>query len=259
MLGAIIPTFLAVLSISLLGLMALLTFTRMKSIDTSMHAFISFASGTMLGAAFFALLPELFSEKINAGLVLFLGFLFFFLIEKFLHWHNCGEDNLEECDHHDHSHDSVKKAPAGMLALAGHITHSIVDGTLIAATFLTNIAAGISIALAIAAHSIPNLLGTYAIFLHSGYSKAKALIYNSIGAFAVLIGGIIGYFAFESVSSLLPYAVGIATGGFIYVATVDLLPETSRTENRRVLVENIIFFLVGVGVMVGIKAVFGQL
>jgi len=88
-----------------------------------MLVLVSFASGTLLGGAFFHLIPESLSPvEENVLLVLVSGIVVFFLLEKFL-WRHCHE---RECPIH----------PFAYLNLVGDGIHNFIDGLIIAAGFL---------------------------------------------------------------------------------------------------------------------------
>src|SRR4030067_1084788 len=71
---------------SLLGGIILL-FAKKTTLKIS-HLLISFAAGTLLGTAFFDLMPEAIEQagEINIFLWVTFGVLFFFIIERFLNW-----------------------------------------------------------------------------------------------------------------------------------------------------------------------------
>ena len=162
--------------------------------------FVSFAIGALLGAAFLALLPHALETPgvgdlhIITGTVL-LGVLGFFLLEKMVLWRHCHHAECEvhaPDEGHEHNHDHGHAA-AGTLILIGDGIHNLVDGILIAAAFLTDIHLGVVTSLAVAAHEIPQEVGDFAVLLHSGFSRARALAYNILSSLATLIGALIAY------------------------------------------------------------------
>ncbi len=191
---------------------------------------VSFAIGALLGASFLGLIPHALGSEFgidphDIGLTLLLGLLSFFVLEKLVLWRHCHHDH---CDAHDpelsgHSHGRKKQA-AGALIIIGDTIHNFVDGILIAAAFLTDTHLGIVTALAIAAHEIPQELGDFAILLHSGYSRAKALYYNVISSLGTVVGAILAYFLLSDMQYLLPYILVVAASSFIYIAVADLIP-----------------------------------
>ena len=85
--------------------------------------------------------------------------------------------------------------------LVGDALHNVLDGVLIAAAFLTDVHLGIVTALAIMAHEIPQEVGNFAVLLHSGVSRRRALALNLLTSLTAVIGGVVGYFALETALS----------------------------------------------------------
>jgi zinc and cadmium transporter len=110
---------------------------------------------------------------------------------------------------------------------------------------------GIATTLAIALHEIPQEIGDFAILLHAGYSKKKALLFNFISALSAVVGLVI-VFLFADVEGLMPLLSAIAAGGFIYIAGSDLVPELHEetTTSRSVL--QLITMILGIGIMFGL-------
>ncbi len=176
---------------------------------------VSFAVGSLLGAAFFGLLPEAL-ESAESGLVfpfVVLGIFAFFLFEKLLKWYHCHDQ--EVCEVHTFS-SSV---------LLGDAIHNFIDGIVIALSFSLGTHVGIATTIAVFFHEVPQEIGDFGILLHAGYAKKKILLYNFFTAITTPIGAIIGYFALPFISGFLPYLIAFAAGSFIYIAISDLMPE----------------------------------
>lgn len=184
---------------------------------------VSFAIGALLGAALLGILPHAV-EEVGSGNVhqifatLLLGILGFFLLEKMVLWRHCHTDHCEA-----HTLDRQQNS-SGVLILVGDSIHNFVDGVLIAGAFLTDIHLGIVTSLAVATHEIPQELGDFAILLHSGFSRKKALIFNLLSSLTTVFGGILAYFALVEIQDFLPYVLSIAAASFLYIAIADLIP-----------------------------------
>ena len=225
---ALLEIVIATLLISLTSLVGM--FLLSKSLKKFMHYFISFAAATLLAVSFFDLIPESLESLMDMGLdlhtgVLFIlfGILFFFLMERFIHWHHCNCDGSHKGHHH--IHESKKKKPAGILNIVGNILHNFFDGLIVASAFLLDIRLGAVTSVMVLIHEIPHQLGNFSILIHSGYNKKRALLLNFGTALVVVIGGLIGFFAFSAIEPVVPYVIAIAAGGFLYVALSDILPE----------------------------------
>jgi len=229
----IIASFLVSL-ISLSG--AVLFILNEKKIQKYLFFFVSFAAGSLLGTAFFNLIPQSFSLAYENGknielssYFILIGILFFYIIEKFVHWHHHHDIN---CNHHTLS----------TLSLVGDGFHNFIDGILISATFLVDVKLGIITTIVIIFHEIPQEIGDLAILLHSKFSKSKALLWNFLSGITSLIGAISSYFIFENIRNLLPLILALTAGGFIYIALADIIPELHK-KKVNILALNLLFFL----------------
>ena len=210
---------------------------------------VSYAIGALLGAVFLDILPEAIELTHNvaalSGTVLF-GILLFFILEKLVLWRHCHHVNCEahELPVSELGHDHGR---SGSMIMLGDTFHNFVDGIIIAAAFLTNIELGIVTALAIIAHEIPQEIGDFAILLHSGYSKARAFQLNLISSFASVAGGVLGYFALQTLQSWIPTLLALAAASMIYVAVADLIPGLHKRAQLRDTVQQVVLIMLGVG------------
>jgi zinc and cadmium transporter len=221
---------------------------------------VSFAIGALLGAAFLALLPHALlgpgvEDVHDITLTVLLGILVFFLLEKLVLWRHCHHSECEVHgaeEEHEHAHEPVGShhAPAaGTLILVGDTMHNLVDGVLIAAAFLTDEHLGIVTALAVATHEIPQELGDFSILLHSGFSRAKALLYNILSSLSTVIGAVVAYYALSDVQHVVPYILAVAAASFIYIAVADLIPGLHERTAVRDSIKQIALILAGVVVI----------
>lgn len=224
---------------------------------------ISFAIGALLAVAFWGLIPEAFSnirpeQFQNLSGTILAGILGFFVLEKLLIWRHCHietceahgdesltSDHVHELEQVGHHHHGLEK-PAGALIILGDSIHNFVDGVLIAAAFLTDVKLGIVTSLAVAAHEIPQEVGDFAILLHSGYSKSKALIYNVMASTTTIIGGVLAYFSLEDLHASLPYFLALAASSFIYIAVADLIPSLHKKTDIKTSLQQIALIASGV-------------
>ncbi len=207
---------------------------------------LSFAIGALLGAAFLALLPHALSSPAHPdphrlGLTVLLGILGFFLLEKMVLWRHCHSGECEA-----HAPDAPPHSAAGTLVLVGDGIHNLVDGVLIGAAFLTDFHLGVVTSLAVAAHELPQEVGDFAILLHSGFGRAKALWFNALSGLTTVIGAVAAYYGFSGAQAWLPYILAIAAASFIYIAVADLIPGLHRRTQLRATLEQVA--LIGAGV-----------
>ena len=179
---------------------------------------VSYAVGALLGVALLAILPEALESLPPAQVfaTLLAGILLFFVLEKLVLWRHC---HTHECEVHD---------SAASLVLIGDAFHNFVDGAVIAAAVMTSVPLGISTAIAVAAHEIPQEVGDFAILLHSGYSRGRALLLNALSAAAGAAGAVVAFLALDQMPGMLPYFLALAAASFLYVAMADLIPGLHR-------------------------------
>lgn len=224
--------------VSILSLIGIFTVSLNKGLLKKLiDLFVAFAAGALLGAAFFDLLPEAVDELHKMAFVfVVIGLIAFMLLEKLIHWHHC--------------HDlSCKHKNYGYMVLAGDAFHNFLDGAIIATAFLTNPAVGFSSTLAIIFHEIPQEIGDFAILLKSGFSKRKALVYNFLSALTAFIGAGLVFFAANLFQGLHSIILPFAAGGFIYIATADLIPEIHKEQKPGKFFFQIILLSLGIALM----------
>ncbi len=209
---------------------------------------VSFATGALLGAAFLALLPHAVTApgvEVHAmmGAVL-AGLLAFFVLERLVLWRHCHAEGCEV-----HGAEGGDRTAAGVVVLVGDGLHNFIDGILIGAAFLTDVHLGVVTALAVAAHEIPQEVGDFAVLLQSGFSRARALLFNALSSLATVLGGLLAWFALTPESALVPYVLAVAAASFIYVAVADLIPDLHRRTQRRALWEQLVLIVAGVAVI----------
>jgi len=211
---------------------------------------VSFAIGALLGAAFLAILPHAFEvpgvDAHSVTLTVLCGILVFFLLEKMVIWRHC---HTEVCEAHVPDMDKVRNAATGNLILIGDGIHNMVDGVLIAAAFMTDVHLGVVTALAVAAHEIPQEVGDFAILLHSGFSRGKALVYNMLTSLTTVIGGVVAFYSLSLANRIVPYVLAVAASSFIYIAVADLIPGLHKRPEFSATVQQIVLIALGVTVI----------
>ena len=231
-------TVLAVVAlVSLAGLSGGLLMLRneKKAKHLSLHM-VSFAAGALLGAVFLDILPEAMEIGVlntNFFIYILAGIVIFYVLEKFLFLYHC---HAGKCDVHTYAY----------LAILGDTVHNFIDGVLIAASFLVSLPLGIVTALAVFFHEIPQEVGDFSILLHAGMKKNKIIMYNILSALAAVAGAAIGYYFLNSVSGLTNIMLAFVAGNFIYIAGVDLIPETTKDKEHMRSFTTLALFLSGI-------------
>ena len=214
------------------------------------HA-VSFAIGALLGAAFLGLLPHALEGAGDrdvhtiTGAVL-VGLFGFFLLEKLVLWRHCHSSNCEaHGEEHSFSHSHSHRSAANLI-LIGDGVHNMLDGVVIAAAFMTNINLGIVTSVAIIAHEIPQEIGDFAILLHGGFDRKRALFYNLLSSLTSIIGGISAYFFLSQTNHIIPYLLAVAASSFIYIAVADLIPGLHKKVDVSTTIQQIVLILAGI-------------
>ena len=143
--------------------------------------------------------------------------------------------------------DQQQAGRGGWAVLVGDSIHNFCDGIIIAAAFLVDVHLGIVTALAIIAHEIPQEVGDFLILLHSGFSRARAFVFNLVSSFATLIGGLLAYFALQPLREWIPILLGLAVASMLYVSVADLIPGLHRRPELRATLEQVSLISLGIG------------
>ena len=168
------------------------------------------------------------------------GYMLFFILEKYLHWRHC---HSPECKIHRFTY----------LNIAGDIVHNFSDGLIIGAVFLIDIKVAIATTLAIIFHEIPHELGNFTVLIYGGLSKLKALSFNFLSSLFAIAGTIVGYYFASKISGFSSVLLPVAAGGFIYIASCDLIPELHKEEGGKRSALIMVTFTFGIVLMYLLK------
>lgn len=236
-----IPIILSIVLVSLISLIGVFFLSFKKDFLDRLLAFLmSFAAGALLGDAFLHLLPEAVEKHgfgISLSLTLLLGIVVFFILEKFIHWRHC---HIPVSKEHIH--------PFAWMNLVGDLLHNFMDGLIIAGSYLASIPVGVSTTIAVVIHEIPQEMGDFSVLLKGGFSKSRALLYNFLTALSALAGAVVVY-AVGKIPLFVDAIVPFTAGGFIYIATADLIPELHKETLPTKSLVQLLGFVVGIGMM----------
>jgi zinc and cadmium transporter len=209
-----------------------------RTLERILLPMVGLAAGSLLGGAMFHMLPEgvaALGNSLAVPVAFVAGFLTFFVLEQFLHWHHC------------HRAEHVVHRPLGHLLLVADGLHNLIGGLAVGSAFVTDTRLGIVTWLVAAAHEVPQELGDFGVLVHSGWSRRGALTWNLVSALTFLAGMLAthGLAAHVEIAHLLPFAAG----NFVYIAAADLLPDITATARTRDTVETTVAVMVGLGVL----------
>lgn len=224
-------------SICSVGLAALLLLLKGHRLPLVTSFLVPYAIGTLLGAAFFGMIPHALLQIPSTSVLptVLLGIILFYILEKVALWRHCHE---QPCDVHTR---------AGTMILIGDALHNFVDGVAIAAAFAASIPLGITTSVAVIAHEVPQEVGDFAILLESGYSRSRALLYNTLSSLTALLGAVITYFLLPVIQTLVPYLLAVSAASFIYIALADLIPGRRVSGGLKSLTWELPLIALGIG------------
>ena len=218
----------------------------------------------MLAVVFLDILPHALSAGVQPaslmGWVLG-GILFFFFLEKLVIWRHShgdltpqvpGSNDLGPAHHgHHHGHHGGHQGNdggrSGLMVLIGDSLHNATDGVVIAAAFMADFNLGVVTSLAVIAHEVPQEVSDFFVLLHSGYTRKKAFIYNMISSLAMVVGGVVAYFALAHAEAYVTPVLAFAAASMLYVAVADLIPTLHRRFSIKDTFQQMLMIGLGVG------------
>jgi zinc and cadmium transporter len=206
--------------ISLVGVLVL--WLKDQQLNKILLYLVSFSVGGLFGDAFIHLIPEAIEESgfgTSTSLLILLGILSSFVVEKFLQWRHCHVPTSIE---HPHSF--------AYMNLFGDGVHNLVDGLIVGGSYLVSIPIGISMTLAVIFHEIPQELGDFGVLIHGGFSKKKVVWFNFLTGLTAILGAVIAFVVGTNLEGFIPLLIPFAAGNFIYIAGSDLIPELRKDE-----------------------------
>lgn len=225
-------------AIALVGTVTLVL--RETTLQKLLLPLVSLAAGSLVGGALFHMIPAALLSM--ASMAAFgwvaLGFLLFFGLEQFLHWHHC------------HRASADCRQPLTYLVLVGDAVHNFLGGLSIGGVFLVDVRLGLAAWLAAAAHEIPQELGDFGVLMHGGWSKRKALLFNLLSGLTFLLGGLVAYGASRQLD--VRWLVPLAAGNFLYIGASDLVPEVNKAHTATSNLLHFTLFTASLGLLFAI-------
>jgi ZIP family zinc transporter len=175
------------------------------------------ASGLMLGVAYTLLYAGLDQATLQGALAALAGVAFVRLAHFGTGTHDVDLNRLEDT------------GPAyGYQVLLVNTLHAAYEGVAIGAAMLLSLPFGISMAVALAIHNIPEAMVLTAILRGRGVRMDHILALSvAINLNQVLLA-VVTFAVVAALPALLPWAIGFAVGALIYLVLVELLPESYR-------------------------------
>lgn len=235
-----IYTLISVTVVSLISLIGVFTLgIKQERLQRILFYLVSFSVGALLGDVFIHILPEIMEGEaaLQNGVYVLLGIMIFFVLERFLMWHQSHTSHGEEV------HSMV------YLTIIGDALHNFLDGIAVAASFLVSIPVGIATATAVIFHEIPQEIGQFAVLIHGGWSRGKALLYNFFSALSAIAGALLVLIFSQSFEEAPTILLGFGAASFIYIAMSDLIPELHKEQDVRRSLVQLVAMVAGIGIM----------
>ena len=198
---------------------------------------IGFAAGILITVTFVDILPEV-ALKSQAHIVL-LGFIAFYVIEKLVMLHACGED---ECNVHK----------IGGITVFGMALDNVIDGVGIAVGYAVNPMLGLLITVGVVVHEIPQGIASLVIMKQAKYSTKKTFGVIGLAGLLYPIGALLAAFIPQDLYLVI---LAFVAGEFIYIGASDLLPEAHKKFNIKVIAS----VLAGVGFILLLLSIFPKI
>jgi zinc and cadmium transporter len=262
-----LSSLLAVIGVQALAALAVTWLHRFEDgMQRALPYVISVAIGVLLTTGAAHLLPESVEALGNRSalwIVFVLTMLTLYAFERIFHLLSgvsaepcptdvdCGEDHAHD-EHHHHHHAS---RPATLLI--GCVTHSLVDGTSVAAAFTVGAHIGWITALAVGLHEIPHRMGDFALLVHMGMARNRAALLAIGAGGSALLGWALVAALGSSGSGKVAWLLPISAASFLYISLVDLLPELQEETNVKKVIGQLVCLTIGVALALGLTQMRG--
>ena len=237
--------------------------SKIKENQEALRRITGIASGILLASALLVVIPEGFElatgeheesgeEEEGVGNLLIggavlAGFLMMLILEGSGIGHAVHEEHHDHHDEHGHEHVHHRNSP--WIIVLGLSLHSAADGLAIgSAAAGTSEAVTALVALAVLIHKVPAAFSLGVFSMHEREDRNDTIRDIVMFSLATPVMIIVSFYALQGLDEqLIALAMLFAAGTFLYVATVDTLPDIHNPETGREALRNV---LIGVTAMV---------
>ena len=233
--------------------------SREKLLQRYLPHLLSLAVGVLLTTALVDLMPEAVARLGNRPLTWILAtgsVLALFAIERIFSalTGSTTEPEVGELGMgthvHRHAPGRQEHSAKPMNLVLAAMLHSFVDGAALATAFVASPKIGWLTAIAIALHEIPHRIGDFAVLIHLRQTSSRALQLAVLAGLPSLLGVALVMVVGAGHTGSIAYLLPVSAGSFLYIATVNLLPEIQQ-ECR---VSRVLWQLVWLGIGAGMVA-----
>ncbi|MGY8745900.1 MAG: ZIP family metal transporter [Candidatus Poseidoniales archaeon] len=238
-------------------------FSKIKEDANKLKTLTGIASGIIIASAMLVVIPEGYElansegrmEALLLGGALLGGFVLMLILE------GSGIGHAVHEEHHghgeDHGHDHVHHGPAGWMLVLGLSLHAATDGLAIGAAAASGGAAvTAAVALAVLIHKGPAAFSLGAFSMHERENRNDSIRDVVIFSLATPVMIIVAFYGLSDIqTSWIGLAMLFSAGTFLYVATVDTLPDIHNPETgRKAMTYVILGILIMAGILIGADA-----
>ena len=244
-------------------------FSKIKENPDTLRRITGIASGILLASALLVVVPEGFElateeheeaeheeeveheeERVGNLLIggaVLAGFLVMLILEGSGIGHAVHEEHHDHHDEHGHEHVHHRNSP--WIIVLGLSLHSAADGLAIgSAAAGTSEAVTALVALAVLIHKVPAAFSLGVFSMHEREDRNDSIRDIVMFSLATPVMILVSFYTLQGMDEhLIALAMLFAAGTFLYVATVDTLPDIHNPETGREALRNV---LIGVIVLV---------
>ncbi len=244
-------------------------FSKIKENPDTLRRITGIASGILLASALLVVVPEGFElateeheeakheeeaeheeERVGNLLIggaVLAGFLVMLILEGSGIGHAVHEEHHDHHDEHGHEHVHHRNSP--WIIVLGLSLHSAADGLAIgSAAAGTSEAVTALVALAVLIHKVPAAFSLGVFSMHERENRNDSIRDIVMFSLATPVMILVSFYTLQGMDEhLIALAMLFAAGTFLYVATVDTLPDIHNPETGREALRNV---LIGVIVLV---------
>ena len=198
------------------------------------YALMALSAGLLFAIAVMAIMPEAIELHESSPIFIILGFGLFFLIQQLFS-----------------SHDHTLTGQRTRVVMFGMLLHTFLDGVSIVMGFQMDKGIGLVVLFAVLLHKVPDGMTLSSIIYTKSRNRRKAVYASYLLGLSTIAGALVTlsasrFFATDPV--LLPIALSLTAGMFLYIVTIDLLPAVRAFKDKSVS----IYFFYGILLYIGL-------
>ena len=236
--------------------------SKIKENQETLRRITGIASGILLASALLVVIPEGFElatgeheesgeEEEGVGNLLIggavlAGFLMMLILEGSGIGHAVHEEHHDHRDEHGHEHVHHRNSP--WIIVLGLSLHSAADGLAIgsAAAGSTEAVTAL-VALAVLIHKVPAAFSLGVFSMHERENRNDSVRDIVMFSLATPVMILVSFYTLQGMDEyLIALAMLFAAGTFLYVATVDTLPDIHNPETGRAALRNVLIGVVAI-------------